>query len=433
MFEIVMDFINAFIFIFFLEKFLKLKRGNYVVYLLTATTGYALVIISLNAVFYYEGMLGISIYVMLLFVLAVVLMEGSWKEKLYYSLLINSMSAMVGLIVAKFIALVNARSLIWVYSGVGIKRIIAVVSVQILCAIVLAITYKIKTNFGGDLSGAEENVGLTLLLVTCIVDVVLNKIELYSESNIVVEELMVVVILSMLLVNIIIYYLLYRIHQLNYMNLKSQDLKRGIQAYEKSTKEMRQKYEGLRKIRHDMRNSYIMALGLLQNEETKQLEEYLRMMSEQIESSNTLVYTGYAYLDSLLNMKFTEIQNNRVNLTYEIGAGEYNGIEELDLCSILGNLLDNALEAVIMVEENLRRINVNIRCDENKIMIMVRNTVADDARRTEEDILKTDKRDKKSHGLGIKIIKELAEKYGGGFNWAMEDNEFQASVLLFLK
>ena len=86
-----------------------------------------------------------------------------------------------------------------------------------------------------------------------------------------------------------------------------------------------------------------------------------------------------------------------------------------------------------MVEENLRRINVNIRCDENKIMIMVRNTVADDARRTEEDILKTDKRDKKSHGLGIKIIKELAEKYGGGFNWAMEDNEFQASVLLFLK
>lgn len=432
MFEIAIDFVNAFILVFFMGRFLKLKRENYVTYLLVGTVGYALVIMCLNSFFYYEGMVGVGIYIVLLFVLATIFMEGSWRENLYYSLLENSVYNMIALIVAKAMAITNENSLIQIYTGVGMKRMVGVASVQLLCAVSLYTMYKIQTNFEVKLNAAEQNISMVLLLLTNIVVVILNKIELYSQGNIIVEEYMILVILSMFLVNMIIYYLLYRINKLNYMNLRAQELRKGIEAYENTTKEICRKYEEFRKMKHDMENSYVVILGLIQKGEKEELEKYLKIKKDKIRNSNMIVYTAHAYLDSLLNMKFAEIENNKVELTYEIGVTEYPGIEELDLCGILGNLLDNALEATVKIETGLRRININVWGDKKKIMIIVRNTV-NTACDTKNGILITSKEDKKSHGLGVKIINELAEKYGGGFSWSVKENEFQANVLLFLK
>jgi signal transduction histidine kinase len=432
MFEIIIDFVNAFILVFFMGKFLKLKKANYVAYLLVGTVGYGLVIMCMNSFFYYEGMLGVGIYILVSFTLAAAFMEGSWREKLYYSLLENSVYNMIALIVAKIMAITNEKSLVQIYTGVGIKRVIGVVTVQVLCAVSLYVMYKIQTDFAVKLNVTEQNISMVLLLLTNIVVVILNKIELHSKGNIIVEEYMILVILSMLLVNMIIYYLLYRINKLNYMNLKAQELRRGIQAYENSTKEICRKYEEFRKMKHDMENSYVMITGLLQNGEREELEKYLEIKKDKLRDSNMIVYTGHACLDSLLNMKFAEIKNNKVELTYEIGITEYPGIEELDLCGIFGNLLDNALEATVKVNTGLRRINISVWGDKNKIMIVMRNTV-NTACHTENGALVTTKEDKKSHGLGAKIVNELAEKYGGGFNWNVKDNEFQANVLLFLK
>ena len=85
----------------------------------------------------------------------------------------------------------------------------------------------------------------------------------------------------------------------------------------------------------------------------------------------------------------------------------------------------------MLIGKENRRINLNIRCDEHKVMIMVKNTAPPNLK--ESDVLRTSKADKNSHGLGIKIVRELAEKYGGRFNWTVKDNEFQANVILFSK
>lgn len=428
----ILDFMDAFMFIFFFEKFLRLKKGNYLVYVLAATIGYVIVMIGLNVACCYKRIPGRSIYVILMFVLAVVLMEGSWKEKMFYSLLINGIGGMTGTITAKVISLMSEYAILCRCLEWGEKPIVTAVVNQIFSFIIFTIIYKLHIIFDEKLSKAEQNMSLMIIFLTCVVSAVLDQIEKYAKGNSNIVKLMILAVSAMLLLNIISYYLLYRINKLNDLNLSSQNLRQEIEAYQYSASELHQKYEEFRKIKHDMMNSYAIMHGLLQNGQCRELEEYLTIRSKQIEISGEFIYTGHAYLDSLLNIKFAEIINRKVELSYEIGQAVYKGIEELDLCSILGNLLDNALEAVIEVEADFRKIHVNIRGDENKVLIAVSNSV-DSINIRERGALKTSKHDSGSHGIGSKIIGELAEKYGGAFTWRIKDNEFQANVLLFIK
>lgn len=111
---------------------------------------------------------------------------------------------------------------------------------------------------------------------------------------------------------------------------------------------------------------------------------------------------------------------------------ETESISETDLCSLFSNLLDNAIEAVSLLPEEERYINVKARC--NKIMLIVetQNPVKENIKVEKGKLPKTTKANKTDHGLGLSIIEKIAKQSGGMMEFSCEDKIAKIYVRLIL-
>ena len=144
-----------------------------------------------------------------------------------------------------------------------------------------------------------------------------------------------------------------------------------------------------------------------------------------------LTYTGVEIVDAVLNVKQNEGIKNNIKTDIRASYPHNRGIVSVDICTILGNLLDNAIEACAKVEpKEKRHINVRISYTENIVMIKIENTVSENPflRKTP---LETTKKDRKSHGLGISIVKKTTEKYHGDLKQICENGVFVSKVILY--
>ena len=138
------------------------------------------------------------------------------------------------------------------------------------------------------------------------------------------------------------------------------------------------------------------------------------------------VNTGSLVLDSLLFSKSSEMKRKGIKLNTEffIDFSE-NQISEYDLCSIFGNILDNAIEAAEKISPEERYINLRVKRHLDMICIICENPYNE----INED-LSTQKADKAYHGFGLKRVRKAAENYSGDVNINCSDGIFCISVLL---
>ncbi|UZT06167.1 GHKL domain-containing protein [Clostridium sp. LQ25] len=101
-------------------------------------------------------------------------------------------------------------------------------------------------------------------------------------------------------------------------------------------------------------------------------------------------------------------------------------INSEDLGTILGNLLDNAIEACYFVEDGERKIDLNIYNRNNSIIISIINT-----KKHEESLEKTWKSDKLNHGIGLKSVKKLVDKYNGAMNDEDKGEIYEVNIILW--
>ena len=104
--------------------------------------------------------------------------------------------------------------------------------------------------------------------------------------------------------------------------------------------------------------------------------------------------------------------------------------EQSDLCRILVNLIDNALEAVLRADNKDFLVSCRIVCRGEQLYICVRNKLREGYDRDALLLMNTEKEDELNHGYGHRIIKRIAEKYNGIVNYTIEDNQFIAEVML---
>ncbi len=106
-----------------------------------------------------------------------------------------------------------------------------------------------------------------------------------------------------------------------------------------------------------------------------------------------------------------------------------HGINEQDMCTILGNLLDNAIESCRQCDHE-KYINLKILQNKEYILIVVKNSTINKKLNYNGSALKTSKKDKESHGIGTQIINDIACKYNGNVQYEIIGNQFISSVML---
>lgn len=174
----------------------------------------------------------------------------------------------------------------------------------------------------------------------------------------------------------------------------------------------------IRKMKHDIKNQLNIA-KMLPKEEGNQI---LDNLANSFKNLDTFVDTGNIYIDAILNSKSKDYPDIKFN--YTLSIIDLSFIEEIDLISILINLIDNAAQA----QDNIynKYIDIFIIMNKNKVEINLKNPF--DYIKKENDLLVTTKG--RNHGLGLKIVTSIVEKYNGLINTFIDEEKFNVYTLI---
>jgi sensor histidine kinase regulating citrate/malate metabolism len=117
------------------------------------------------------------------------------------------------------------------------------------------------------------------------------------------------------------------------------------------------------------------------------------------------------------------------SLQFFMTVNSFTGIDDIDLCRLLSNMLDNAITATSEIKSTDKRISVNISEDIGTYTFLVRNTIEESVLTNNPQLLST-KKNKEISGLGTSIIRDIADKYNGRCDFYEKGNEFCCSVIL---
>lgn len=178
---------------------------------------------------------------------------------------------------------------------------------------------------------------------------------------------------------------------------------------------------------HDLKHQ-LAVIRAEQNPEKK--AEYLDALESGIKYYEAQVKTGNAVLDVILTSKSMICLKHNINFLCVADGKLLDFIDVLDICSIFGNALENAIEGVKKVEDREKRIIKLAVYSKNDLLIINFSNYYESKLKFENGNLVTTKKDKNIHGYGIKSIKMTVAKYGGMVNIDTKGNWFNLSILI---
>ena len=155
-------------------------------------------------------------------------------------------------------------------------------------------------------------------------------------------------------------------------------------------------------------------------------------MRTPIRDISQTVWTGDKTVDYLISSKIALANQQQIRTKVNIEYPHNTNIRSIDLTTILGNLLDNALEAATMAPDELRFLILTIRRINDMLIIKVQNGYGDTPTQ-ENGKLQTSKTDKTFHGWGLKSVQTAADRYDGAVSTDYQDGIFQSVVTLSFK
>ena len=189
-------------------------------------------------------------------------------------------------------------------------------------------------------------------------------------------------------------------------------------------------YAANAKLFHDFHNHIGVLRQLLSHKKTEEAVQYLDELQSPVQEMADAVWTGDETADYLINSKALAAKVSGVPLQVQVEFPRHTNIKSADLCAILGNLLDNALEASRKVADPKHRfIRLTIRRINQMLVIKVENSFAVLPKK-EDGSLKTTKKDRELHGWGLKSAQTAAEKYEVTVQTSYTDSTFRAVATL---
>lgn len=190
--------------------------------------------------------------------------------------------------------------------------------------------------------------------------------------------------------------------------------------------EINRRYQESRKIRHDIQNHLLALNMLIESGNIDSARKYINEISEQTDLAAMPVKTGSEVLDALLFKKTEQAREKQVLLVFEVSCSLMEcGISDYDLCTVFGNIIDNAIEAV---NEN-DTVTVKLSNQHDMLYISCENPIRKPLKKRGDRILTT-KPDPLSHGYGIARVREIAARYEGAVQITDEGGKFLIEILI---
>ena len=217
---------------------------------------------------------------------------------------------------------------------------------------------------------------------------------------------------------------------LHYMDDMQHNVEKSVEAIQKNLivsqyGEIKEMYMNMRGWRHDYHNHIQTMKAYIQMGQLKELEHYFNALEDNLDEVNQLVKTDNLMIDAILNGKVSIMKKNNIAVEVTAKLPEHICIADVDLCVIVGNLLDNAIESCLKIEEKKRYVRVYIAVIKEQFYLSVQNSAKEQLSVSDRNYL-TNKRGE--HGFGMKRVKALVDKYDGYLNLQNEPGIFASEV-----
>ena len=247
-------------------------------------------------------------------------------------------------------------------------------------------------------------------------------------------DLQIVGFFSLLLLvgaNILIFYLIddmqKSVENENRLLMAEELNKRQTEQY---TSMLEQNYE-IRQMRHDQKHFLMGALSELNDGNVENLKDALEEQLAYITNSGADSICGISSVDAVMHQKSLQAMEKGIKIAFTHKNLKEVKLSGIDLAILLGNALDNAIEATEKLnDKQLKTVEVYLVYDAPMLLLIVTNNVAEDVDITD---LKTTKADKKMHGFGISAMESVARKYDGDVSFSCENKKFKAIISLYDK
>ncbi len=191
--------------------------------------------------------------------------------------------------------------------------------------------------------------------------------------------------------------------------------------------EVKEIYLNMRGWRHDYHNHLQAMKAQIAAGQLEEMKQYLSDLEHNLERVDTYVKSGNLMADAILNSKLSLAEQKGIQVNCKAILPETLSIEDVDLCVLLGNLLDNALEACEKIPEQQRFLRIYMVVNKSQLYVSIQNSAKEELDFNEKNYISTKRG---NHGLGMKRVKALADKYEGYLTLANEPGIFAAEVTL---
>lgn len=236
---------------------------------------------------------------------------------------------------------------------------------------------------------------------------------------------------AILTTNFTVFFLFDRVAKLYRERQESALIKQQNEYYVNQLLLVEELHEASGKLRHDIKNHLITINSYLDKNDIGEAKKHISSIIGAYQNKIEIVHTGFPAIDGLINSKLQSAYDAGIKINIKTSLPSDFCFSSFDLTVILGNLLDNALQAVSIVEEN-KFIDIRMDCSKGMLIVKMSNPFKTVVQKENGKII-TSKTDKENHGFGLRNIDEILEKYNGTSKTDTRNGVFTITTALYIE
>lgn len=247
--------------------------------------------------------------------------------------------------------------------------------------------------------------------------------EKYQEFNLIAACLL-------LYINLFTFYLYGRTQERMLYRAEREFLIREKAGYTEQLKKSSEMQKQIQKSYHELKQTYLLVQTYLEQGAYDKIKDYYAEKIHVLGEKDNFSGTGNICFDTIVNYKAAMAKEEGIEIRPQFMIPCDVELEEQDICSLLGNLLDNAIEAAAEVEKDERIITFKAKMSGNNMYVELKNPYKGERKKKGEDYLTTKENDQE-HGIGLKIVRDIIEKHNGTLDIEDRDYYFQVKLIVY--
>lgn len=366
-------------------------------------------------------------YVLYDFIYAYFCLKGSINKKVFASIFTYLINSLIIIIIPSTVSFISGVPIYDMVKNFSPLRVFTLFLTKIALTLLLFLMLYLQNRLTEDFSNFQYG-GLSVIMIAgYILEDYMIEHSNFVPSNQFDQVLYISTYVGIIICIILIYYLMIQTNILIAQKAENTILRKQHEYEKQYIDNAISVYNRTKTLKHDLKHHLFSVYMLIDQNQNEDAQKYISsIIDEEINKLVIMIDCGDNALNAVISSKMNVCKEEKIDFKYEICA-DLKNIPSMDVCNIIANTVDNAIEACRKAKE--KKIELYIFKVKNYLSITVKNTIEKSVLKTNPDLQST-KANLSMHGIGTKSVKAVAKKHNGSVEYSEEGKFFICHVLL---